>query len=85
MRVLIVAASLLGLASAFSTHRPHVAAPRIAGVADESNAHRNRRSTVVADGKANGTSACPFGLLCCCGVSQCSLFDDTKMKGKGVC
>ena len=58
MRVLIVAASLVALASAFTTHQPRVAAPRI-GVADEqsNNAHRNRRATVVADGKANGTFA----------------------------
>ena len=72
MRVLIVAASLVALASAFTTHQPRVAAPRI-GVADEqsNNAHRNRRATIVADGKANGTSAC-LGLFCCCGVSQSS-------------
>ena len=57
MRVLIVASSfLLAVASAFTTQQPHVVAPRT-GVADEAIAHRNRRATVVADGKANGTFA----------------------------
>lgn len=58
MRILI-AASLLACASAFTTPQPMQRAftspvqPRVEE--EQANAHRNRRATIVMDGKANGT------------------------------
>jgi len=57
MRILI-AASLLACASAFTTQQPMRAftspvQPRVEE--EQANAHRNRRATIVMDGKANGT------------------------------
>jgi hypothetical protein len=59
MKLLCVFSSLLAVASAFSTQRPHAFVTKISTpvgdgqVAEQS--HRTRRATIVMDGKANGT------------------------------
>jgi hypothetical protein len=53
MRFLLIASSLLAWASAFAPVVTRVGTK--IPVADESQSHRNRRATIVQDGKANGT------------------------------
>ena len=60
MKFLFVAATAIATASAFTTSPAAftTSVPQVGGVSDvfsnEGNAHRNRRSTIVMDGKANG-------------------------------
>jgi hypothetical protein len=60
MKFLFVAATALATASAFTTSPASftTSVPQVGGVSNvfsnEGNAHRNRRSTIVMDGKANG-------------------------------
>lgn len=61
MKFLFVAATALATASAFTTSPAAftTSVPQVGGAvnnvfSNEGNAHRNRRSTIVMDGKANG-------------------------------
>lgn len=69
MRLLLVV-TLLASATAFAPVSTRVA---VNTVAVEPNAHRNRRFTIVQDGKANGTffyvaSYVRVGYRCCCSI-----------------
>lgn len=60
MRVLFLSFCLSTLASAFMTQQlsHNVMTPRLSDAVDATvTAHRNRRATIVMDGKANGTSS----------------------------
>jgi len=60
MKFLFIAATAIATASAFTTSPATftTSVPQVGGVSNvfsnEGNAHRNRRSTIVMDGKANG-------------------------------
>jgi hypothetical protein len=54
--------SLLAVASAFTTRSPAVGGIQ-KNVVSDSSAHRNRRATIVMDGKANGEKSVVVGGL----------------------
>ena len=56
MRVLIIISTLLTVVTAFAPTQHSVIVPRspIVVETNQAIAHRNRRSTIVQDGKANG-------------------------------
>lgn len=72
MKFLFVAATALATASAFTTSPAAftTSVPQVGGAvnnvfSNEGNAHRNRRSTIVMDGKANGKLLINFILQRC--------------------